>query len=47
MFRIEASTTAHGNWQLRAACDKGHLVYKDQMHPDGPYKCPFCGHDVR
>lgn len=47
MFRTEASPTVAGDWQLRATCDKGHTVYKDQMHPSGPYKCPHCGADVK
>ena len=46
MFKIEASKTRSGNWLVDASCVKGHTVFKDQMHPRDPYKCPFCGGDV-
>jgi hypothetical protein len=46
MFRTEASKFKTGNWQLEASCTAGHTVFKDAMHPRGPYKCPYCGNDV-
>lgn len=46
MFRTEASKLKKGNWQLEASCTAGHTVFKDAMHPRGPYKCPYCGNDV-
>lgn len=46
MFKTDASKTKTGNWQLEGSCNKGHTVFKDQMHPKGPYKCPYCGGDV-
>ena len=46
VFKTEASKVRTGNWQLEASCQKGHTVFKDQMHPAGPYKCPYCGFDV-
>lgn len=46
MFRTEASKVSQGNYNLQASCVKGHTVFKDQMHPSGPYKCPFCDGDV-
>ena len=46
MFKTEASKTPSGNWNLKATCANGHTVFKDQMHPSGPYKCPYCGRDV-
>lgn len=46
MFRTEASKVSYGNWILQASCPKGHTVFKDQMHPNGPYRCPYCGLDV-
>jgi len=46
MVKTEASKTATGNWLLKAICINGHVVFKDQMHPNGPYRCPNCGSDV-
>lgn len=46
MFKTEASRQKQGNWLIEARCVNGHTVFKDQMHPNGPYKCPYCGHDV-
>lgn len=46
MYRTEASRVQTGNWLLAASCKNGHRVFKDQMHPNGPYSCPYCGADV-
>ncbi|MES2171564.1 MAG: hypothetical protein V4479_12725 [Actinomycetota bacterium] len=46
MFKTDASKTKTGNWLLQGTCSQGHTVFKDQMHPKGPYKCPYCGNDV-
>ncbi|WP_156165606.1 hypothetical protein [Demequina rhizosphaerae] len=46
MFKTEASRTATGNWLIQATCGKGHTVFKNQMHPNDSYKCPYCGGDV-
>lgn len=46
MFKTEAAKLPSGNWLLEAACASGHKVFKDQFHPNSPYKCPYCGSDV-
>lgn len=46
MFKTNASKVKQGNWNLEASCSNRHTVFKDQMHPRGPYKCPYCGHSV-
>ncbi len=46
MFKTKASKIKTGNWLLEASCSKGHTVFKDQMHPAGPYECPYCGGEI-
>jgi len=46
MFKTEAAKTPSGNWQVKATCANGHTVFKDQFHPNDPYKCPYCGREV-
>jgi len=50
MFKTPASRVPTGNYLVEATCQGPlrHTVYKNQMSPNGPYKCPYpgCGHDV-
>lgn len=52
MFKTETKPVPTGNYQIAVQCGNGHTTFKDQMHPNGPYKCGqptgsgTCGKDV-
>lgn len=46
MFKVEAAKQKTGNWLIEATCTNGHTCFKDQMHANDKYRCPYCGHDV-
>lgn len=39
MHRTSTSPSSSGNYNLATTCSAGHVTYKDQMHPNAPYKC--------
>lgn len=46
MFKTEAMKTPQGNYNVQSTCAKQHTSYRKQGDSN-PYKCPYCGLDVR
>lgn len=45
-FKVTASKTPHGSYNVASSCDKGHTSFKKQGDKSSEYKCPYCGRRV-